>query len=70
VNVKRTLQLIDTGAQTLATACPFCMTMVRDGIKSQSREEELKNLDVVELLALSCGFEDPSAPRAPDDAAA
>ncbi|HWA70931.1 MAG TPA: (Fe-S)-binding protein [Polyangiaceae bacterium] len=70
VNVKRTLQLIDTGAQTLATACPFCMTMVRDGIKSQSREEELKNLDVVELLALSCGFEDQSAPRAPDDAAA
>ena len=67
VNVKRTLQLIDTGAQTLATACPFCMTMVRDGIKSQSREEEVKNLDVVELLALSCGFEEP---RAPDDAAA
>ena len=58
VNVKRTLQLIDTGAQTLATACPFCMTMVRDGIKSQSREEEIRNLDVVELLAISCGLED------------
>jgi hypothetical protein len=34
------------------------MTMVRDGIKSQSREEEIRNLDVVELLALSCGLED------------
>jgi Fe-S oxidoreductase len=62
VNVKRTLQLIDTGAQTLATACPFCMTMVRDGIKSQSREEEIKNLDVVELLAISCGLEEDPAP--------
>ncbi|MGC4093376.1 MAG: (Fe-S)-binding protein [Polyangiaceae bacterium] len=66
VNVKRTLQLIDTGAKTLATACPFCMTMVRDGIKSQSREEELENLDVVEMLARACGVDervggDPSA---------
>jgi Fe-S oxidoreductase len=61
VNVKRTLQLIDTGASTLATACPFCMTMVRDGIKSQSREEQIRNLDVVELLSISCGLEDDPA---------
>jgi Fe-S oxidoreductase len=54
VNVKRTLQLIDTGAKTIATACPFCMTMVRDGLKSQSREEEIQNYDVVEMLGLAC----------------
>ncbi len=68
VNVKRTLQLIDTGAKTLATACPFCMTMVRDGIKSQSREEEIKNLDVVEMLAQACALED-DAPGPATDAA-
>lgn len=59
VNVKRTLQLIDTGAKTVATACPFCMTMVHDGLKSQSREEDIKNYDVVEMLALACDVGDP-----------
>jgi Fe-S oxidoreductase len=54
VNVKRTLQLIDTGAKTVASACPFCMTMLKDGVKSQSKEDEIQNLDVVELLAQSC----------------
>jgi Fe-S oxidoreductase len=58
VNVKRTLQLLDTGATTIASACPFCMTMLTDGIKSQSKEETVRNMDVVEMLALSCGVAD------------
>jgi len=58
VNVKRTLQLLDTGATTIASACPFCMTMLTDGIKSQSKEEQVKNMDVVEMLAISCGVSD------------
>jgi Fe-S oxidoreductase len=58
VNVKRTLQLLDTGATTIASACPFCMTMLTDGIKSQSKEEQIKNMDVVEMLAISCGVTD------------
>ena len=58
VNVKRTLHLLDTGAQTIASACPFCMTMLTDGIKSQSKEEEVRNMDVVEMLAISCGVAD------------
>jgi Fe-S oxidoreductase len=58
VNVKRTLQLLETGATTIASACPFCMTMLSDGLKSQSREEPIKNMDVVEMLALSCGVAD------------
>jgi len=56
VNVKRTLQLIDTGAKTLASACPFCMTMLTDGVKAQSKEEEIKTLDIAELLAEACGI--------------
>ena len=39
VNVKRTLQLVDTGAKTVASACPFCMTMLTDGLKSQNLED-------------------------------
>jgi Fe-S oxidoreductase len=67
VNVKRTLQLLDTGATTIASACPFCMTMLSDGIKSQSKEETVRNMDVVEMLALSCGVADgPGAKRDAD----
>ena len=54
VNVKRTLQLLDTGAKTIASACPFCMTMLTDGIKSKSLEDSIKQMDVVELLERSC----------------
>ncbi len=54
MNIKRTLQLLDTGAKTIASACPFCMTMLTDGIKSKSLEDSIKQLDVVELLDRSC----------------
>jgi Fe-S oxidoreductase len=54
VNVKRTLQLLDTGATTIASGCPFCMTMLTDGIKSKSLEDSIKQLDVAELLDQSC----------------
>ncbi|MEZ4221902.1 MAG: (Fe-S)-binding protein [Polyangiaceae bacterium] len=64
VNVKRVKQLAETGATTLASACPFCMTMLTDGIKDQSKEEEIKNLDVVELLATACGVDKETAATA------
>lgn len=66
VNVKRTLQLVDTGAKTIASGCPFCMTMLTDGLKSQSLEEQIQQLDVAELLARSCmPAEAAPAPEAP-----
>jgi Fe-S oxidoreductase len=62
VSVKRSLQLIDTGAKTIASACPFCMTMLTDGVKAHNKEEEVRNLDVAELLAEACGLgEGPNA---------
>jgi Fe-S oxidoreductase len=63
VNVKRTLQLIDTGAKTVASACPFCMTMLGDGLKAKDRED-IRQLDVVELLAESCGTDEASVQAA------
>ena len=67
VNVKRTLQLLDTGAQTIASACPFCMTMLSDGIKAHSKEETVRNMDVVEMLAISCGVTGEPSPETSND---
>ena len=55
VNKKRTLQLLNTGADTVASACPFCMTMLTDGIKDEGREESVKQLDIAEILATAMG---------------
>lgn len=57
VNVARTRQLLETGAQTLAVACPFCMTMVSDGLKAEAKEEEVRALDVVEVLHQACSLQ-------------
>jgi len=72
VNVKRTLQLLETKATTVASACPFCMTMLTDGLKDQGKEEEVKQMDVAELLAQSCLDDGPKKAKKPkaDDAPA
>lgn len=57
VNVARTRQLLATGAETLAVACPFCMTMVSDGLKAEAKEEEVRAMDVVELLHQACAVQ-------------
>jgi Fe-S oxidoreductase len=57
VNVMRTRQLLSTGATTLASACPFCLTMLTDGLKAEDLDERIKNLDVAELLAEACQAE-------------
>jgi Fe-S oxidoreductase len=53
VNKKRTLQLLDTGCTTIASGCPFCMTMLTDGLKAEEKEEAVDQLDVAELLEAS-----------------
>jgi len=66
VNIKRTLQLVDTGAKTVASACPFCMTMLTDGLKSQDLQERIKQMDVAELLEQSCIVDEKKiAPHVP-----
>jgi Fe-S oxidoreductase len=54
VNVKRTKQLLATGSSVISSACPFCMTMLTDGLKDQEKEASVRQLDIVELLAESC----------------
>jgi Fe-S oxidoreductase len=55
VNIKRTKQLLETGCETIASGCPFCMTMLTDGLKAEDKEESIKQKDIAELLAESVG---------------
>jgi len=50
VNVERTEEALATGAKTIASACPFCMTMLTDGIKEKGKSEEVKVKDVAEIV--------------------
>jgi Fe-S oxidoreductase len=53
VFIERTEEALRTGASVIATACPFCMTMMTDGIKYKNKEEEVKNYDIAELIVQS-----------------
>ncbi len=50
--MERTEDALETGAGIIATACPFCMTMMTDGLKYKNKEEEVKNYDIAELIAM------------------
>jgi Fe-S oxidoreductase len=51
--IERTEDALKTNAKIIATACPFCMTMLTDGLKYKNKEEEIKNLDIAELITQS-----------------
>jgi Fe-S oxidoreductase len=50
VFMERTEDALKTGAGIIATACPFCMTMLTDGLKYKNKEDEVKNYDIAELI--------------------
>ena len=50
INDDRAKEAIATGANTIATACPFCMTMLTDGVNAQNNEE-VKVRDIAEIVA-------------------
>lgn len=53
INADRGLEAIETGAAVIAAACPFCNTMLTDGVKLAEKEEQVKVLDIAELVAQS-----------------
>lgn len=55
VNVERAQEAIKTGATTVATACPFCMTMMTDGIKDEGKGAQVAVKDIAEIVADSLG---------------
>ena len=53
VNFERSNEAIQTGASIIAAACPFCNTMLTDGVKNSNKEEEVEVFDIAELIAQS-----------------
>ena len=53
VNFERSQEAIGTGAEIISAACPFCNTMLTDGVKHEEKESEVKVLDLAELVAAS-----------------
>ena len=51
INIERTEDALETAAEIIATGCPFCNTMMTDGIKNVEKEDAIKVLDVAELIA-------------------
>ena len=51
VNIERTEDALETNASIIATGCPFCNTMMTDGVKNFEKEAEIQVLDVAELIA-------------------
>jgi Fe-S oxidoreductase len=50
INNERTREALETGASTIAVACPFCMTMMRDGVKVHEKEDTVQVKDIAELI--------------------
>ncbi|MEW5844016.1 MAG: (Fe-S)-binding protein [Bacteroidota bacterium] len=50
ININRAEEAVNTSADTIASACPFCMTMMTDGVKSLDKAEEVQVKDIAELI--------------------
>jgi len=51
INIERTEEALETGAEVIVAACPFCNTMMTDGIKAANQEGKVEVLDVAEMIA-------------------
>ena len=60
VNLERVNEAIHTGSNIIAAACPFCNTMVTDGVKAAEKETDVKVMDIAELIAASLSPLSPS----------
>ena len=51
VNIERSEEALEKNPDVIATACPFCMTMMTDGVKDKNKEANVKVMDLAELVA-------------------
>ena len=57
INIARTEEALDANAPIVAAACPFCNTMLTDGMKAKEKQQQVKVFDIAELLAAGQGLE-------------
>ncbi len=51
INVERSREIVQEKADTVAVGCPFCLTMIEDGMKELDKDEQIKTRDIAELVA-------------------
>jgi Fe-S oxidoreductase len=51
INIERTEEALGTAPDIIAAGCPFCNTMMTDGIKNKEKEDTVKVMDIAELIA-------------------
>lgn len=57
INIERTGEALETNPDIIAVACPFCLTMMTDGVKHYEKEEKVKVIDIAELIASARGLQ-------------
>ncbi len=62
INDARAKQAIDIKADAIAVGCPFCLTMMTDGLKTHGMEEKMASLDIAEIVWKSMGLEEEKEP--------
>jgi Fe-S oxidoreductase len=65
INAERTRQALETGAEGVATACPFCLVMMRDGLAAADSGRDVRAQDIAEILAASLPAHGPNARSLP-----
>ena len=50
INIERTEEALSLNPDTIGTACPFCMTMMTDGVKAKEAAEKVRVKDIAELV--------------------
>ena len=60
VNMDRTAEALGTGADVVSTACPYCMIMLDDAVRANAKEDEVRVLDVSQLVEESLGTPAPA----------
>jgi Fe-S oxidoreductase len=53
INLERTDEALKTGAQVVSTACPYCLIMLDDAVKERQREDEVRVLDLSQVVEAS-----------------
>lgn len=56
VNIERTEEALETGARTILVNCPFCMTMMSDGIKAKEKQDDILVYDLAEYIIQKSGI--------------